>query len=468
MNLLFHTDEKSRLIIKYDWTIIYFNLAIAKVFFKLYSQTLTNGFYIKEYIDLPLLPFFQENFQSALEGQEIQSKKLIEIEGKEYWFQFSFYPLWDGTSKSNQILYLSENVTEEFQKEKKLIHLEKDREQRESYLKKSEDKWRSLVESSPNIIFTLDKHFNITYINYVLSGLKLKDLIGSNYLNYIQNEDLPNVIKYLEECLQKGIVREFEIRGSVKGELTAWYLVRIAPIRNNHSGDIESIMATASEITERKQMEAEVKESLEEKEILLKEIHHRVKNNLQIISSLLSLQSNQLGDEKLTRIFQTNITRIKSIAILHDMLNISTDPARISFKEYLKLITNYLLTIHGKNNQNVKILLEVEDTTITINQAIYFGLIVNELVSNSLQYAFPENKDGEIMVQAQLNAENKILLDISDNGIGISPEIELTNVKTLGLKLVQILAKQMQGTVSLEKKSGLVFHFFLPIDPQKN
>ncbi len=468
MNLLFHTDGKSRLVLNYDWTVIYFNLEIAKAFFNLYRQTFQKGISLKDYIDLPISPFFQESFISALEGEEIQRKKMIEIEGSEFWFQFSFYPFWESVNKSNQVLYVCENITEEYNREQKNIHLEKDREYRESYLKKSEDKWRSLIESSPNFIFTLDKHFTITYINYTISGLKLKDIIGSNYLKYVQNEDLPDVIKYLNECLQKGLVREFEIRGSVKGQLTSWFLVRIAPIRNNLSGEIESIIATASEITERKQIETEVKESLEEKEILLKEIHHRVKNNLQIISSLLSLQSNQIEDERLIRIFQTNIARIKSISILHDMLNLSTDPSKVSFKEYLKLITNYLLMIHGNNKQGIKILFEVDDTVIPIDLAIYFGLIVNELVSNSLQYAFPDKEEGEITIQAKLTPKNSILLDVGDNGIGISHEIELENIKTLGLKLVQMLVKQMKGNLSLEKKSGLVFHISLPIDPKKN
>jgi len=593
MNILYFTGKQSRLILNNDWVVSYFNKNVSETFSSFYPKNLNGKFTLRDYIDKPLLSFFSENFQSALDGEEVHRKKMVEIEGKEYWFEFSFFPLWDTSKKVNQVLYVSEDVTENFLNEKKILRLEKERLTRENYLKKSEEKWRSLVESSPNIIFTLDKELNFTYINYLLSNLKIQDVIGTNYLQYIPKEDIPRISKYLNDCIHKGMVREFEIRGTIKGSLTPWYSVRIAPIRNNQTEEIEAIIAVSSEITEkkiienqileseekframadnapvliwisgkdslcnffnkpwleftgktmeeevgtgwtegihlddldyclktymdsflrkqgfemeyrlkrfdgeyrwlldrgipfitssgefsgfigsciditeRKQFESKIKTSLEEKEILLKEIHHRVKNNLQIISSLLSLQSNQFDNKEISEIFQTNINRVKSIALLHDMLNLSLDQSQINFKDYLKLITNYLAIIHETTLKKTQMILEAEDIIVTIDIAIYLGLIVNELVSNSLKYAFPESKSGEIRINASWKSD-MIFLCVKDNGIGLPASLDLQKVKTLGLKLVSMLTKQLNGNLLVEKESGLVFQIVIPIDPQKN
>ncbi|MBP7283192.1 MAG: PAS domain S-box protein [Leptospiraceae bacterium] len=593
MNLFFQAGGQSRLILTHDWKISYFNRNVASVFQELYNSPLQIGISIQDYIDIPLLSFFRESFQSALDGEEVFRKKIITLEEKEYWFQFSFYPLWENSSQVCQILFVSEDVTDAFQKEIKISKQEKERIRIEEYLKHSEEKWRSLVESSPNIIFTLDKNFNFTYINYPVAGLKLQDILGSNYLDFIQIQDQLNIKKYLTDCLQRGIVREFEIQGNVKDSLTAWYTVRIAPIRNNFTNEIEAIIGTASEITEkkvaervlleseerfrnmadnapvmiwisgidskcnffnkpwldftgrtmeeeigtgwiqsvhpddlnfcvstymesfqrkqsfemeyrlkrydgefrwlldrgvpfitsngefsgfigsciditeRKQFESEIKASLDEKEILLKEIHHRVKNNLQIISSLLSLQANQLEDPLVLEIFQANIRRVKSIALIHDMLNLSFSHSKINFKDYLKLICNYLLTVHETKPNIVTLNLISDDILISIDIAIYIGLIVNELVSNTLKYAFPEGRKGNIRIEIKWETEKKLSLIVSDDGIGIPTYFNLEEVKSLGIKLVNTLIKQMKGNIFMQNENGLVFTISIPLQEEK-
>lgn len=468
MNLFFQKSGQTRLVLNRDWQLLHFNQCISDVFLSLYHQKLYNGISIKGYIDIPLLSFFADSYQLALEGEEIHRKKMIELEEKECWFQFSFYPLWSGTEIVSQVLFISEDVSDTFFKEKKFTQLQKERIEKEEYLKKSEDKWHSLVESSPDIIFTLDKSFNITYMNFSIANARLQDMIGSNYLKYIQSEDLPNVTKYLKDCLIKGIIKEFEIKATVKGELTSWYSTRIAPIRNNITNEIEAIIAVSSDITTRKQIESETITSLKEKEILLKEIHHRVKNNLQIISSLLSLQSKQIKEAKIIEIFQTNISRVKSIALLHDMLKLSLNQSDINFKEYLNLISHYLIMIYQTKSNEVKVNIISEDIIISIDLAIYMGLIVNELISNSLKYAFPDKRYGIINVEAKWNAENIVFLKVSDNGIGLPADFGIDNVSTLGLKLVNMLTRQVNGTVEIEKNSELAFIFLFPVHLEKS
>ncbi|MBK8394157.1 MAG: PAS domain S-box protein [Leptospiraceae bacterium] len=594
MSLLYQPTEQVRLILSPDWKVSYFNNTISKSFLNLYGIPLSKEIFINDYIAPNLLPFFSESFQSALDGEEILRKKLIQIGEKEYWFQFSFYPLWDKEGDVTQILYTSDDVTDLFWKERKISELEKDRMKREEYLIHSEDKWRSLVESSPNIIYTLNKDFNFTYINYTISELKIQDIIGTNFLKYVTKEEEQKIKLYLMECLHRGTVIEFEILGSLIGEKKSWYTNRIAPIRNNLTNEIEALVGTAIEITEkklaeykvleseerfrtmadnapvmiwisgrdslcnffnkpwldftgrkmeeeiglgwteylhpedinscmttystafqnresfeieyrlkrydgeyrwildrgipliissgeftgfigscidittRKQFENKIQSSLEEKEVLLKEIHHRVKNNLQIISSLLSLQSNQLDDPNIIEIFQKNIGRVKSIALIHDMLNLSPNQSKINFKEYLKLIGNYLLMLHENKSQEISLLINSKDIFISINIAIYIGLIVNELVSNSLKYAFPANKNGVIQIEILSESEKKLSLKVSDDGVGLPEEIEIDNVKSLGLKLVNTLTKQMKGLIKVNNDSGLTFEISIPMQEENN
>jgi two-component sensor histidine kinase len=208
------------------------------------------------------------------------------------------------------------------------------------------------------------------------------------------------------------------------------------------------------EIAEHKLTEAQLKELLSEKEILLQEIHHRVKNNLQIISSLLDLQSQYIEDKGMQEIFRTSQKRVKSMALIHEQLYQSKNFTKINFAEYLSDLTGYLLETYGINTDKITLKLNLDEINLNISTAITCGLIVNELVSNSLKYAFPNGAEGTIDISFSSDIDKTCTLIVRDNGIGFPKNLELKNIKSLGLQLVRLLANQLEATLELNGSAG--------------
>ncbi|MBU4547231.1 MAG: ATP-binding protein, partial [Euryarchaeota archaeon] len=209
-------------------------------------------------------------------------------------------------------------------------------------------------------------------------------------------------------------------------------------------------LASILDITDRKKAEEKIKNSLKEKEVLLQEIHHRVKNNLQIISSLLNLQTSNIRDPLDLEIFQESQDRIKSMALIHEQLYRSRDLASINFAIYIQQIMSHLFYSYTFKDKNIKLKLELEDINLEIDTAIPCGLIINEVVSNCLKHAFKGKNSGEIKIVFK---EEKGLhhLTISDNGIGF-PLKKMEKSTSLGLKLVQMLVDQIEGELEIDSK----------------
>ena len=203
--------------------------------------------------------------------------------------------------------------------------------------------------------------------------------------------------------------------------------------------------------------------SLSEKEVLLKEIHHRVKNNLQVISSLLYLNSKKLKDRETQELFKDSQHRVKSIALVHERLYQSKDLGKIDFKEYVSRLTNDLFRSYAVNQSAVKLSLNINNIFISIDTAVPCGLIINEIVSNSFKYAFPAEPDSvkanEIKINFNKNGNNELILEISDNGIGLPEGFAEKKKESLGLQLVDTLIAQLEGTMEINQNNGTTFKF---------
>lgn len=227
-------------------------------------------------------------------------------------------------------------------------------------------------------------------------------------------------------------------------------------------------MEIATDMTERKQSENQVKESLHEKEVLLKEIHHRVKNNMQVISSLLNIQSGKLKGRPEAEVFNESRNRITAMALVHEKLYRSDSLARIEFSDYIKSLVNSLFTFYGKSTRNISVTVHADSIFLGIDTAIPCGLIINELVSNSMKYAFPDDRNGEISIRMEdisSAARWDYELTVSDNGTGIPEDMDIRVTASLGLQLVTNLTEhQLQGTVELLRNGGTEFriHFMEP------
>jgi len=211
------------------------------------------------------------------------------------------------------------------------------------------------------------------------------------------------------------------------------------------------------EIIERKKAEELIKTSLQEKVVLLREIHHRVKNNLQVISSLLNLQSTYIEDPKSLEIFRESQTRVKTMALIHEKLYRSKDLNKIEFAEYIRTLVNDLFTSYNTDASKIHLKSKIEGIFLGVDTAILCGLIINELISNSLKHAFPNGKKGEIFIGLSKDAGNRFILIVKDNGIGFPKEIDFRNTESLGLQLVTTLTDQLGGTVELNKNGYTAF-----------
>jgi two-component sensor histidine kinase len=215
------------------------------------------------------------------------------------------------------------------------------------------------------------------------------------------------------------------------------------------------VVETTLDITARKQAEEKIKQSLSEKELLLQEIHHRVKNNMQVISSLLKLQAETIKDESLRSAFKDSQNRVRAMALVHEKLYQSKDFTHIPFRDYLQSLIRYLYQSYTPKAGTIELTSEIEELPLAITHAIPCGLIVNELLSNALKHAFPEERTGAITIGLRSPEPHTYELTVSDDGIGLPEAIDPHTTQSLGLHLVTILAEdQLKGEITVEREGG--------------
>jgi two-component sensor histidine kinase len=203
--------------------------------------------------------------------------------------------------------------------------------------------------------------------------------------------------------------------------------------------------------------EKSLRAALKEKEVLLQEIHHRVKNNIQIMSSLFRLQFQDNGDENIQEKLKESQNRLRSMALIHEKLYRSKDFSRINFGEYIRNLIKHLHRIYYVNPKKVQVKTELEDILIQLNTAVPLGLLINELVSNSFKHAFPGELCGEANIRLNSQNNGTVFLEVTDNGVGFPEHIDFQNPETLGLQLIRDLTKQINGQINLDGKAGTSF-----------
>ena len=221
-------------------------------------------------------------------------------------------------------------------------------------------------------------------------------------------------------------------------------------------GDIAGVLASGEDITERRRAEEQIRNSLAEKETLLRELHHRTKNNMGVIIALLDLQMADIDDERLQSAFDDTQNRIRSMALVHQKLYESRDLSRINLKDYIIDLVDLLMTSYEITPGRVAVTTEMEDLLVLIDTVIPCGLILNELISNALKYAFPGERGGEIKIRMRRLENGEILLGVSDNGVGLPPGFDIRRHGHMGMQTIFALAEnQMYGKVSFETQQGV-------------
>ena len=325
-------------------------------------------------------------------------------------------------------------------------------------LAQSEEKYRTLIDNIQDGVFII-QDAKMQFVNESFSrmtGCGVEEAIGKDFRLFVAPEDLEIVAdNYRRRQAGEKVPKEYEFRMLHKDGKSR-IIVNMYAGLITYRGSVAS-MGTVKDITDRKKAEEQIKNSLLEKETLLREIHHRVKNNMQIISSLLLLQSQNIVDQKYLDIFNDINNRILSMALIHEKLYESENLAQINIQEYINDLASNLMDSYGRKG-NAKIEINVENIPLNINFAVPCGLILNELITNSLKYAFPKDRHGKIKIVFQKRDGNIIHFSVSDDGIGIPRDMDIRNTKSLGIHLITSLAEnQLHGEIILNREGGTEF-----------
>jgi PAS domain S-box-containing protein len=316
-------------------------------------------------------------------------------------------------------------------------------------------KYKTLFEADPDYTLLVDTEGIIVDVNLAttkVTGLSFKELVGKKItdLKIILEQDLQLYIKKIPELLNGNHIKPFEVRLKDKEGELRWVNVQVTTIEEEDN--VSFVLIIASDITESKQFEDELKNSIREKEILLQEIHHRVKNNMQIISSLLNIQARYVDDNETVNVLKESQNRVKSMAMIHEKLYQSKNFNKIYFADYIESLVWDLFYSYSIEKGTIKPVLEIDDVKLNIETSVPCGLIIVELVSNSLKYAFPDKHKGELKVSLKSKG-NYYVLTISDNGVGIPENVDVKNTDSLGLRLVNSLTDQIDGEIELKTSS---------------
>lgn len=331
------------------------------------------------------------------------------------------------------------------------------RKEAEEALRKSEEKFRTLTETSAAAI-VLYQGENIVYANSattLMFGYTEQELLGMKFWDSV-HPDFQETARSRGLARQRGeqVPDQYECKMIVKGGDEIWVLFSVGRIE--YKGEPACIV-TMIEITESKRWQDMISSSLAEKELLLKEIHHRVKNNLQIVSTLLDLQSESIKDAESLNAFRESQDRLAAMALIHERLYASRDFSSVDFSEYIGVLSEHLFASYRVDPDRITLKIDTGGVSIGIDRAIPCGLIINELVTNSLKHAFPDGRSGRISIRFHGDEDDWVTLTVADTGVGLPPGLDYRNTGTLGLQLVKMLADQLGGQVVVESNPGAMF-----------
>ena len=328
--------------------------------------------------------------------------------------------------------------------------------------RQAEAKFRRLLESAPDGIIVVDREGRIVIVNQ--KAEQLFDYSRDELLGKPIEVLIPDRLEALHEEHRASFFATPEARpvGVAGVVLTGRRRdgsefpmeISFSPMQSEQG---VLVSAAIRDISERQRMEDQLRASLREKEILLKEVHHRVKNNLQVVSSMLNMQMHLVKDPSALELFKESQSRVRSIALFHEKLYQSTDLARADVSEYLKAVITGVFATYGVTQERIQLSFRVEQLPLSIDAAISCGLIVNELVSNALKHAFPPGRTGTVSIHLRADGPRHAILEVSNDGVEFPSDVSLDSPKTLGLKLVSIFTEQLRGTLHMHRSHSTRF-----------
>lgn len=333
--------------------------------------------------------------------------------------------------------------------------------------KRLEERFRRVVESAPNAMVMVNSRGKIEMVNtqaellfqYTRAEL-LGQLIEILVPERFRHEHPDKRRLFFGDLQSRPMGAGRDLFGRRKDGSEFPIEIGLNPIETE---DGMMVLSSIVDISDRKQKELRIQEALTEKDVLLGEIHHRVKNNLQVVHSLLSLQSSLINDEAVRNMLMDSQNRIQSMALIHQTLYQSNNFARVDFSDFLEALIPTLVNSYSISGKNITLAVDVDEVYLPINSAIPCGLLINELITNALKHAFTDRSEGKISVSLSTKDNNEIQLMISDDGNGIADHLNLDEVETLGLRLVNLLSQQLNGVLHIQRQHPTQFVLRFPL-----
>jgi PAS domain S-box-containing protein len=325
-------------------------------------------------------------------------------------------------------------------------------------LQKTTERVEAILNNSPDAILLLNPDLLVELCNPAsisMFGYSREAISKRSLRDLIMPATIPLLQKLLDECAKQDQVRGFGVAALREDGSSFSAGIALATIREHDQ--ITGYVCIVRDITEQVEAEEQIKGSLREKEVLLQEIHHRVKNNMQVISSLIALQAGYTDDDRVHQMFRESQSRIRSMALVHELLYRSRDLARIDFAKYIRELTANLMRSYPNSQGRIQLEVNAESLFLDIDTAIPCGLIINELVSNAFKHAFPNSRGGRIQVEFGASGPNQRTLIVRDDGVGFPQNLNVYKTETLGLQLVTSLTAQLNATIGMHQSAGTSF-----------
>lgn len=381
-------------------------------------------------------------YRAAFDGRKQEFETEYTMQGRTLYRKVFIDPIYNDRNEITELSCIAHDITDSKIYEQKLLN--------------QTAKLTAIFDSSHHYIWTIDAHerltsFNKNYYDLVKALYNTKPYVGLVLDRGVLANDMQytTLLKHHYSKAFSGEATSFETQTRDQDHKNVYLEIFLNPIYENDK--VVEVSGIAHNITEKKHVQQRMEVSLKEKEILLREVHHRVKNNMQVISSILNLQSSYVSDEYALTLLKESQNRIKTMAYIHESLYQNKSFTSVNFSDYVRTLVNNIVQSYSYSADKIQLDLNIEPIMLSLDSSIPAGLIINELITNAIKHAFPNGQSGQITFNLRCQ-NNFVLLELKDNGVGFAEGVDFENSHSLGLQLVNTLTEQIEGQIKF--KSG--------------